>query len=147
MRALYITLLFCLTTPLYSVRANAYSIHNMSGIAADFHGEECGPCFKEWIADGEVKSCPGNNRGCRNETSVYIVDLADGYTAAYFGIQKPQDGSHICSIKPPVKVTAHGDVYAYKDRVEVTDDNGVLLYKGPWEARVCTGSGSPSVTF
>jgi hypothetical protein len=76
---------------------------------------------------------------------VYIVDLADGYTAAYFGIQKPQDGSHICSIKAPVKVTAHGDVYAYKDRVEVTDDNGVLLYKGPWEARVCKGGESPKL--
>jgi hypothetical protein len=27
----------------------------------------------------------------------------------------------------------------------VTDDNGVLLYRGPWEAGGCKGGGSPKV--
>ena len=138
MRSVFIALLFCLTAPLYSVTANAYSIHNMTGITAQFKGEDCLPCFKEWIVDGEIKSCPGDQRGCKNETEVSIVRVPDGFTMAYFGQQNT-----LCLVKAPVKVTAHGDVYAYKDHVVVKGDNGSELYNGKWMiGGKCDGGGA-----
>jgi hypothetical protein len=133
MRSVFIALLFSLTAPLYSFTANAYTIHNMTGISAEFEGEGCGPCFKEWIADGDFRSCPGDKRGCRNTTTVSIVNVRDGFTLAYFG----QINSG-CFVDAPVEVTAHGDVYAYKDHVVVKDDNGKELYNGPWKTPRCS---------
>ena len=111
----------------------------MTGISAEFKGEGCGPCFKEWIANGDIRSCPGNKRGCRNRTSVLIVDVPDGFTIPdYFGIQNAK-GKAICAREA---VTAHGDVYAYKDHVVVQDDKGNELYNGPWvEEGSCGGGG------
>jgi hypothetical protein len=137
MRSLFIALLFCLTAPFYTVTADAYSIHNMTGISAKFKGEDCGPCFKDWIADGDTKSCPGDKRGCRNTTTVSIVDVRDGFTLAYFGAQQG-----VCPIDAPVEVTAHGDVYAYKDHVVVKDDDGKELYNGPWHKPTCGNGGA-----
>jgi hypothetical protein len=132
MRFLFIALLVASVASLYPASANAYTIHNLTGIKAKFHGEYCFPCFEGWIEDGESKSCPGDKTGCGGNTHISI-NRVDGYRlATYFGSEK-----RTCVVYSEVNVTAHGDLYAYKDHVEVRDDNGKYLYNGPWSFRIC----------
>lgn len=132
MPSLFLTIVFSLATCLYSNAGNAYTIHNKIGLPATFKGEECPKCFEELIADGESKSCPGDVGGCRGSTEVWISDTSDKVSLSYFGLK--ETGSKVCSVKAPVEVTAHGSVVAYRDRVEVINDVGDLIYNGPWEA-------------
>ena len=134
MRSLFIALLFCLTAPLYSASAKAYVIHNNTGFSGyPFKGGDCPACFEGRIEDGDTAACPGNEKGCRGETTIYIAKKQD-----YFGW---------CKLTAPTKVTAHGDVYAYKNHVVVKNDVGMELYNGPWKIEMTCASGRDGKPF
>ena len=137
MRHLVIILVLTLAASLYSITANAYVIHNNTGINAIFYGEDCLPCFRGEIANLDTAACPGDKSGCGGDTTVSI-SITGAVIASFFGLRP-----NTCYIKTPVKVTAHGDVYAYKDRVEVRNDQGELLYKGPWTIGYYCDHGPP----
>jgi hypothetical protein len=134
MRYLLISLLLSIGASIYSVSAHAYVIHNMTGIEAYFEGEGCRRCWSGELADGEKGACPGSESGCRGETYVYTTNISTD-NQKYFGVPDYHWSSsnlELCGYGSPVRVTAHGDIYLYRDHIQVDDDNGKTLYNGPW---------------
>lgn len=125
MRQSIMILFLALSASLYSLTANAYVIHNNIGMKARFRGEYCDRCFNGRIENGDWGACPGSKRGCRNETEVSLHP-EDG-VGEYMGMR------FLCWLKAGKNVTAHGDVYAYKDHVVVKNDEGIEIYNGPWK--------------
>jgi hypothetical protein len=134
MRSLSLCLALFLAALFSSFSANAYVIHNMTGIEAYFEGEGCYRCWSGKLADGEKGACPGSESGCRGETYVYTTDDTPD-NQKYFGMPGYHSSGmerQLCGYGSPVRVTAHGDVYLYRDHIQVDDDNGKTLYNGPW---------------
>ena len=129
MRHSLIILVLTLAASVYSITANAYVIHNNTGIDGEFNGGVCLKCFSGRIPNGDTASCPGDKGGCGGTTKVSLyVSPSD---MPYFGL-KPYI-SEPCYLETPVPVTAHGDVYFYRYTVKVIDDRGLTLYEGPWK--------------
>lgn len=129
MRHSFVILLLALTASLYALTANAYVIHNNTGIKALFIGDGCPACFRGEIENRDTAACPGNMSGCRGNTTVIIQVLAENFSL--FDLLN-EERVRYCNLVAPKDVTAHGDVYAYKDHVVVKNDQGIEIYNGPW---------------
>jgi hypothetical protein len=147
MRTLPLTLLLSLAATFSSFSANAYVIHNNTGVIAYFKAKNssiwvCFDCYEGWINNGDTGACPGNMDGCNEDMKITIKGVGKGYTWSYFGMPADQSQASAC-ITSPVAVTRRGDVYAYKDHVEVRDDKDNLLYNGPWTWINCNSGSQP----
>lgn len=112
-RAVTLTFMFLLS-PL----AAAYDIENQ-GESAYFYGQFCAPCWHGTIPSGEARGCPGNVRGCRNNTWIY----------KYMGerVYRQNERNIHCYVTANKPVTAHGRVVFKASEIFVYDDAGTLI--------------------
>ena len=99
-----------------STSAYSYNITNLTGEAHEFWGQFCAPCFHERIYNNETRSCPGNERGCKGETWVYI-ELTPKETSRRNAVVS-------CYATAEIPVSAHGEVVFFSDHIDVLDDQG-----------------------
>ena len=133
-----LTLLIAILGVFMTGSANAYLIQNATDKKLYVLGESCQACFRRWIEAGGEAACPGNNDGCRGTTYISVRTKVE---------PGPNNGRWYFLITPK-PVTAHGVVYISKipnvcfdspesgacvlnSLVDIRDDNGNLIYKGP----------------
>jgi hypothetical protein len=75
----FLTLTIAITAfQLYSGASEAYTIINNTKYSSEFFGQFCTSCFHERIPSMASSGCPGNERGCKNKTWIYMLENRSG---------------------------------------------------------------------
>jgi len=72
-----LTLLSGFALMLAAEAGHSYTVYNNSGDTVKVWGEHCIPCMAVTLNPGASASCPGDNDGCRGDTTISFIDLDD----------------------------------------------------------------------